>query len=158
MSWHVVNSKYRAIPIISQIQNLSEGMYVWATDFEKSLGVNEKAAFVIKTMFTQKQRKGITTEKISYTYNVVNDGKKGDDFSELLEKISQVALGNQNSFGVFVQMEEKEDPESFLSYENFYGSVVQVRDEYTRQKMLEELGLVDNSDVESVSTQKTFKK
>ena len=141
MSWTVDVKSYRATAVQFQIQNLSKGMHNWADDFKKSLGV-EKATFVVKTMFTEKlSNRELINEENLCKYDVVNS-----DFTKLIEKISGFALGKQNSFGVFVQMEEEEDDDLLwlLSYESFYGSVVQERKGYTREQMLETLGLTES--------------
>jgi hypothetical protein len=142
MSWDVVNASYRATAVSHQIDDLSKAMNGWADNFEKSLDDKNQATIIVTTMFTQnKYRQEISTKKTSHRYNVVNDGEKRDDFTDLVQTISKFALGNQNSFGVFVQMEEKDPPEWSCSIqERFLGCIAQERDDgYTRKKMVQQL-------------------
>ena len=147
MSWAVDEGSYRGIAVQFQIQDLSKGMHKWADDFKKSLDADEKATIVVRMMFTErpssKKKRGTGTN--CHTYKVASGGKSGNNFERSIKKISTFALGNQKSFGVFVQMEREDSFSWCCSYESFYGSVVQERQGYTREQMLENLGLKEDT-------------
>ncbi len=159
MSWDAVNPQYRAISILGQIRDLSEGINLWATNFESRLDLKVQTVFTVSIWFTEKQPKEkATSEKIIYKYDA-SDLKGGENFKALIEKIKGFALGKQHSFGVFVKMEDLEDPDWALSIqENFLSCVIQVRDGYTRDKMLKKLGLIENTDCESRTSSSSSKR